>query len=274
MAYQGFAQEYLGMPAVTRAYTTACVLTTAAVVSGGRRGAGGRGAGRGWPRAAGDGSCSACLPQQLEFITPFQLYFNPDLIFRKFQIWRLITNFLFFGPLGFSFFFNMIFLYRYCRMLEEGSFRGRTADFVFMFLFGGFLMTLFGLFASLFFLGQAFTIMLVYVWSRRNPYIRMNFFGLLNFQAPFLPWVLMGFSLLLGNSIIIDLLGIAVGHIYYFLEDVFPNQPGGKKLLLTPNFLKMVFDTPEEDPNYNPLPEDRPEHQPRDQDQNEQQRPQ
>ncbi|KAI1232907.1 Derlin-2, partial [Lamprotornis superbus] len=327
MAYQGFAQEYLGMPAVTRAYTTACVLTTAAV--------------------------------QLEFITPFQLYFNPDLIFRKFQIWRLITNFLFFGPLGFSFFFNMIFLYRYCRMLEEGSFRGRTADFVFMFLFGGILLSwlglspemlwvvqglsatsgsaveqmaqstavprelcmklcdplesrwlqqprawpevelesnynkgrgnLFGLFASLFFLGQAFTIMLVYVWSRRNPYIRMNFFGLLNFQAPFLPWVLMGFSLLLGNSIIIDLLGIAVGHIYYFLEDVFPNQPGGKKLLLTPSFLfltcmpggmgmslarKMVFDTPEEDPNYNPLPEDRPEHQPRDQDQNEQQHPQ
>ncbi|MEE6527022.1 hypothetical protein FKM82_028051, partial [Ascaphus truei] len=78
---------------------------------------------------------------ELEFITPFQLYFNPELIFRRFQIWRLVTNFLFFGPLGFSFFFNMIFLYRYCRMLEEGSFRGRTADFVFMFLFGGLLMT-------------------------------------------------------------------------------------------------------------------------------------
>ncbi len=78
-------------------------------------------------------------------------------------------------------------------------------------------MTLFGLFVSLVFLGQAFTIMLVYVWSRRNPYVRMNFFGLLNFQAPFLPWVLMGFSLLLGNSIIVDLLGIAVGHIYFFL---------------------------------------------------------
>lgn len=25
--------------------------------------------------------------------------------------------------------------------------------------------------------------MLVYIWSRRNPYIRMNFFGLLNFQV-------------------------------------------------------------------------------------------
>lgn len=30
--------------------------------------------------------------------------------------------------------------YRYCRMLEEGCFRGRTADFVFMFLFGGVVM--------------------------------------------------------------------------------------------------------------------------------------
>ncbi|XP_020833315.1 derlin-3 isoform X1 [Phascolarctos cinereus] len=117
---------------------------------------------------------------------------------------------------------------------------------------------LFGLLASLFFLGQAFTIMLVYVWSRRNPDLRMNFFGLLNFQAPFLPWVLMGFSLLLGNSVLVDLLGIAVGHIYYFLEDVFPNQPGGKKLLLTPSFLKLIFDDPEEDPNYRPLPEEQP----------------
>ena len=154
------------------------------------------------------------LFQQLELITPFQLYFNPELIFKHFQIWRLITNFLFFGPVGFNFLFNMIFLYRYCRMLEEGSFRGRTADFVFMFLFGGFLMTLFGLFVSLVFLGQAFTIMLVYVWSRRNPYVRMNFFGLLNFQAPFLPWVLMGFSLLLGNSIIVDLLGKILGSTF------------------------------------------------------------
>ncbi|KAK1787568.1 hypothetical protein P4O66_016056, partial [Electrophorus voltai] len=245
------------IPVVTRTYTTACVLTTA-----------------------------AC---QLELITPFQLYFNPDLILKHYQVWRLVTNFLFFGPVGFNFLFNMIFLYRYCRMLEEGSFRGRTADFVFMFLFGGLLMTIFGMFVSLVFLGQAFTIMLVYVWSRRNPNVRMNFFGLLNFQAPFLPWVLMGFSLLLGNSIIVDLLGIAVGHVYFFLEDVFPNQPGGGRWLRTPSFLllylifmekhmalspkfdppvllgsdylphrKMLFDTAEEDPNYNPLPEERP----------------
>lgn len=57
------------------------------------------------------------------------------------------------------------------------------------------------------FLGQAFTIMLVYVWSRRNPYVRMNFFGVLSFNAPYLPWVLLLFSLLLGNNAIVDFMG-------------------------------------------------------------------
>nr|XP_046241805.1 derlin-2-like isoform X1 [Scatophagus argus] len=224
MMAHSFTQEYFQIPVVTRAYTTACVLTTAAV--------------------------------QLEVITPFQLYFNPELIIKRYQIWRLISSFLFFGSLGFSFMFNIIFLYRYCRMLEEGSFQGRTADFVFMFLFGGSVITqLLGVFANVFFLGQAFIIMLVYVWSRRHPLIRMNFFGLLSFQAPFLPWVLMGFSLLLGNSIVVDLLGISVGHMYYFLEDVFPNQPGGKKLLMTPGLLRTMFDRPE-NPDYRSLYEE------------------
>ena len=93
-------------------------------------------------------------------------------------------------------------------------------------------------------LGQAFTIMLVYVWARRNPMVRMNFFGLLTFQAPYLPWVLLGFSLLLGNSVSVDLLGMAVGHIYYFLEDVFPNQPGGRRLLQTPLILRVCKISP------------------------------
>ena len=144
----------------------------------------------------------------------------------------------------------MLFTHRYCRMLEENSFRGRTSDFVMMFVFGATLMILFAFFVNLLFLGkwnkeafmidpftcftlagQAFTIMLVYVWARRNPYVRMSFFGLLTFQAPYLPWVLLGFSLLLGNSISVDLLGMAAGHVYYFLEDVFPNQPNGAKLV-------------------------------------------
>lgn len=48
-----------------------------------------------------------------------------------------------------------------------------------------------------------------------------------------------------------------MGHIYYFLEDVFPNQPHGFRILKTPKFLHYLFDGPDTDPNYNPLPEER-----------------
>ncbi|CDW57893.1 PrmA and DER1 domain containing protein [Trichuris trichiura] len=222
MALQILIHDYQDIPIVTRAYTTACVLTTLAV--------------------------------QLDVVDTFDLYYNPRLIFLHGQLWRLITCFCFFGTFGFSFLFNIIFTYRYCRMLEENWFRNRTADFFAMFLYGGTLMIVLASFVNMLFLGQAFTIMLVYIWSRRNPLVRMNFFGLLTFQAPYLPWVLLAFSLLLGNSFMVDFVGIVCGHFYYFLEDVFPFQPGGFKTLVTPEVLKRWLDAQDDSASYQPLP--------------------
>lgn len=174
------------------------------------------------------------------------------------QYWRLITTFLFFGPVGFNFLFNIIFTYRYCRMLEEEFYRNRTVDFFYMFLVGAVLMSMIAYFVNLLFLGHAFTMMLVYIWSRRNPNIRMNFFGLVTFQAPYLPWVLLTFSLLLGSPTVVDIIGIAVGHFYFFFEDVFPTQPHGFRLLKTPHFLRVLFNRFELDQQNIPE-EERPE---------------
>ena len=57
------------------------------------------------------------------------------------------------------------------------------------------------------FLGEALTTMLVYVWCRRNPYVRYNFFGLFIFEAPYLPWILVLISILFGGSVLADLVG-------------------------------------------------------------------
>lgn len=35
-----------------------------------------------------------------QVITPFNVYFNAHLIFKKGEVWRLFTNFFFFGNLG------------------------------------------------------------------------------------------------------------------------------------------------------------------------------
>jgi hypothetical protein len=39
-------------------------------------------------------------PCSLQVITPFNVYFNTHLIFKKGEVWRLFTNFFFFGNLG------------------------------------------------------------------------------------------------------------------------------------------------------------------------------
>ena len=128
----------------------------------------------------------------LDLISPFSLYFNIRLVCFKWQIWRLLTNFFFFGNVGVEFLFHMFFLARYCRLLEEGSFRGRTCDFALMLIFGGIAMCVTSVFiAAPPFLGSSLAFMMVYVWARRNEDVRMSFLGLFTFRAPFLPWVLL-----------------------------------------------------------------------------------
>ena len=111
---------------------------------------------------------------------------------------------MFFGAFGIDFVFHMYFMCRYSRLLEENSFRGRTADFVWMLMFGAAIMTvspsyntnfsalllwslmplspllcsghcqLVAPYVSIHFLGSSLTFMMVYVWGRRNRYERMR----------------------------------------------------------------------------------------------------
>ncbi|KAH8854284.1 Derlin-2 isoform 1 [Schistosoma japonicum] len=217
------AQEISNTPPVTSAYIATCLILTVAV--------------------------------QLNLISPFQLYFNPSLIANNFQLWRLVTSFCFFGSFNFSFVFNILFAYRYCRMLEETWYSTKTADFIMMFLFCGTLTLIIAFFVNMLFLSHVLTMMLVYVWSRRNPLVRLNIFGIIEVNAPYLPWVFFAFSFLLGNNMMVDLIGIFVGHLYYFLEDVYPNQVNGFRILRTPEFMKYLFNRRHINRGYEPLPE-------------------
>lgn len=181
---------YMEIPLISRLYLTGAFLTTA-----------------------------ACA---VDIVSPFSLYFNWDLVFSQGQIWRLVTSYLFFGVFSVDFLFHMYFLVRYSRLLEEGDFRGRTANYVLMLVFGVLCISLVAVYTHVHFLGSALTFMMVYVWGRRNEDVKMSFLGFFTFNAPYLPWVMLGFSVLLGNGVTMDLIGIVVGHTYYFLEFVYP----------------------------------------------------
>jgi len=212
---------YTEIPVISRIYMTSAFLTTA-----------------------------ACA---IDIISPFSLYFNFNLIFVQGQVWRLITTFLFFGLFSIDFLFHMYFLVRYCRLLEEGDFRGRTAHFAMFMLFGIVLMTMVAPFVSVHFLGSSLTFMMVYVWGRRNEDVRMSLLGVFSFTAPYLPWVMLMFSVLLGNPVTIDVIGIIVGHLYYFCEYVYPviaqiRDWKIKRLLEPPQILLWLCNTDDDLP--------------------------
>ena len=152
------------------------------------------------------------LAVQCKFLTPFQLFYSPRAVFHKHQYWRLITTFLYFGPLSLDLIFHVFFLQRYSRLLESSS--GRSpASFSWLLLYATCMLLLVSPIISQPFLGSPLSNTLVYIWSRRNPETRLSFLGLVTFTAPYLPWVLMGFSLVVHGTLPRDeMLGIVVGH--------------------------------------------------------------
>lgn len=134
-------------------------------------------------------------------------------------------------------------------MLEEGSFRGRTADYVWFYIFGALCMLMVAPFFQAMFLGQALDMMIMYVWGRRNSQSHMRLFGILPFRAPYLPWVFLGISSLLGGrsvtSFLVDLLGVFAGHSYWFFEDVYPLTNKGRRPLKAPWIVRRIVNGPD-----------------------------
>ena len=134
-----------------------------------------------------------------------------SLILTAVQYWRLFTTFLYFGPLSLELLFHTFFLTRYSRLLEESAPSSRHFGWLLLLAITA-LLGLAPLF-SMAFLGQALSSTLVYIWSRKNPDVMLSLLGLLVFKAPWLPWVLMGFSVVMHGTIPKDdICGVIIGH--------------------------------------------------------------
>ncbi|KAJ1961714.1 hypothetical protein IWQ62_003771 [Dispira parvispora] len=166
-----------------------------------------------------------------------QLYYDFDLTFRRGQYWRLLTTFLYAGTFSLQWVFHTYFLIHYLRSLEEGSFRNRTADFLWFLLLSAVALLFCSPFVTMPFLASPLSLVIIYVWSRRNPHLMMNFLGLFTFRAPYLPLVMLGLGYLSHNYFpLASVAGVVIGHAYYFLEDIWPQHPAShqRRWLQTP----------------------------------------
>jgi Derlin-2/3 len=140
-------------------------------------------------------------------------------------------------------------------MLEENSFAGRRGDYVWLLLVSMSLLILLSPLSATPFLASPLSFTLVYLWSRYNQSMRLSLFGIFTVTAPHLPYALVLFSWILSsgspgsrgwglNVVMGDLLGIFVGHWWYFWTEIWKRErgSGGRNWLETPKALVVLLD--------------------------------
>jgi len=174
-----------------------------------------------------------------------KLYFDYNKISENFEIWRLVTPFMYLGPFKFETVIAMFLLYQYSKQYEAGIVfntggGGGTADYAYMLLLGmSVILVTGGLFGLGVFFGKSLIYYVLYVWSKRNPTAQASIWGI-PLQGMMLPFALLGLNTLLGNYVIDMIHGFVVGHLYYFMVDVVP-KVYGKSYIQTPLFLIQKF---------------------------------
>ncbi|XP_068200286.1 derlin-1 isoform X1 [Palaemon carinicauda] len=176
-------------------------------------------------------------------LNPHWLILQYEPLMHNFQIWRALTSVFYYPlvpPYGFHFLINCYFLYNYSLRLETGLFNGRPADYLFMLLFNWICFVIVALLINSPFLMDFMIMSVLYVWCQVNKDTIVSFWFGTQFKAMYLPWVLLLFNFITTGGIN-DLIGILVGHLYFFLNFKYPQDFGGARLLHTPQFLYHYF---------------------------------
>nr|XP_022286199.1 derlin-1-like isoform X2 [Crassostrea virginica]XP_022345837.1 derlin-1-like isoform X2 [Crassostrea virginica] len=186
------------------------------------------------------GSVIVPLAAKIGIVSGMSLILIFEKVVYSFQIWRPITSVLFFplsGPGGFHYLMNLYFLYSYSTRLETGIFDGKPAEMAFLLIFNWLCLVIIG-FALLM---DPMVLSVLYVWCQLNKDMVVSFWFGTQFKAMYLPWVLLAFNMIIGQGGVMELVGIIVGHLYFFLMFKYPQDFGGARLLSVPNILYKYF---------------------------------
>ena len=177
-------------------------------------------------------------------VTTLDIYLNYTLIIKRFQIWRLLTTFLYFGELSLSFVFNMVVFFRDSKDLEKKIFHGSCADYLYFLFICMFFLLFLSIFTKSVFLSSSLNFAMMYYWGRKSKTTNVEFMGVFTFRAPYLSIFYLLISFLLGYDYKELIFGIFVGHVYFFGKDILPRIKGvkGIKLLETPKFIQKFCD--------------------------------
>ena len=177
-------------------------------------------------------------------INTLDIYLNFYLIIHKYEIWRILTTFLYFGEFNLNLVLHMFIFFRDSKILEKKIFHGNSADYLYFILFCMMFLLLLSPITKSLFLSTSLNFAMMYYWGRKSKMTNVEFMGVFTFRAPYLSIFYLMITFLLGYEYKELIIGIIVGHVYFFLKEILPRIKGvkGIQLLETPKFVQKVCD--------------------------------
>ncbi|KEG11628.1 putative DER1-like protein [Trypanosoma grayi] len=175
-------------------------------------------------------------------IHPVQMIFSPTLVFQEKQYWRLLSTFLFFGHLDLRSVIELNWLHMVSCSIEMQYFQQRWLDYCFTLLTGMVLLLLLQSFRVIetLYLSFLFSKSLVYLFGRLLPNQELSIFGLVTVQVRMLPLLLLvvGIAFEGPSGIWLDLVANLVGHVLWYLLEIFPRITKVHPLRLQHHFMQ------------------------------------
>ena len=161
------------------------------------------------------------------------------------EVWRLLTTFVFFGKFSFGWLMSMFILLRFGSQVEAEPYRtsgaGGSVDYAWCLVMMALPFYFIGWCFEVPLLGGPMLYSVVYLWGCLYPENPVSMWGI-RLKGAQLPWGLAVLQVLTGSSPVGVLMGIFVGHLFYFFADVYPRTNGGQQIIKTPVFFINMAD--------------------------------
>ncbi|RMJ25090.1 Der1-like family [Aspergillus sp. HF37] len=182
-----------------------------------------------------------------DILSGWYIFFSPSRIFKlPPEIWRPFSAFLLTGR-GIGFFLDLYHMFKYGSALERDSpwFSGPDDFFVYVLFVGTVILLTAGCYLGFGVFTTPLIVAFVYSFARVNEGKKVKFI-MIPLPVEFLPWAFVLMDLVTGGppSAILDITGIIAAHTHYFLTRIYPSFGGGRNYLVTPVFVKRLFNRP------------------------------
>ena len=177
----------------------------------------------------------------LRLVDPSFFIYDPELVFKRGEIWRLFTAPFYFGCLDFNLVFYIVASLSLIMSLETTHFNKRLSNFVFIFILNAITATILSTIFVSYALGKSVLVTMEYLFSKILSQNVVRLFMIIPIPAQYLPFVYIFLEVSQGQSIIPTIIGIVSGHIVFYTLFILPVEIG-RPVLKCPQILVDLLD--------------------------------